>query len=153
MTAKQYLSQISRLNKMIANKLTEIYQLKSIASNISVLNEEDKVQTSGSKDRIGDMVSEIVDLEKEAKEYIDIYTDLRRKIIMQIDAMPNENHYKVLFAKYIEEKTFEVIAEEMEYSWRQIIRIHGDALAEFERIYGSEFVSFNVILNQCYSIS
>lgn len=153
MTAKQYLSQISRLNKMIANKLTEIYQLKSIASNISVLNEADKVQTSGSKDRIGDMVSEIVDLEKEAKEYIDIYTDLRRKIIVQIDAMPNENYYKVLFAKYIEEKTFEVIAEEMEYSWRQIIRIHGDALAEFERIYGSEFVSFNVILNQCYSIS
>ena len=148
MTAKQYLSQISRLNKMIANKLTEIYQLKSMASNISVLNEVDKVQTSGSKDRIGDMVCEIVDLEKEANEYIDIYTDLRRKIIMQIDAKPNENYYKVLFAKYIEEKTFEVIAEEMEYSWRQIIRIHGDALAEFERIYGSEFVSFNVILNQ-----
>lgn len=148
MTAKQYLSQISRLNKMIANKLSEIYQLKSMALNISVLNEEDKVQTSGSKDRIGDMVSKIVDMEKETQQYVDAYTDLRRKTIMQIDSMPKENHYKVLFAKYIEDKTFDVIAEEMGYSWRQIIRIHGDALAEFERMYRKDFMSLNVILHQ-----
>lgn len=148
MTAKQYLSQISRLNKMIANKLSEIYQLKSMALNIGVLNEEDKVQTSGSKDRIGDMVSRMVDLEKEAQEYVNTYTDLRRKTITQIDHMPNENHYKVLFAKYIENKTFDVIAEEMGYSWRQIIRIHGAALAEFEKMYGSDFLSLNVILHQ-----
>lgn len=145
MTAKQYLSQIERLNKMISNKLSEIYQVKSMASNISVLNEKDKVQTSGSKDRIGDMVSKMVDLEKEAQEYVNIYTDLRRKVIMQIDSMQKENHYRVLFAKYIEDKTFDAIAEEMGYSWRQIIRIHGAALAEFEKMYGKEFVSLNVI--------
>ena len=108
MTAKQYLSQVERLNKMISNKLSEIYQVKSMALNISVLNEEDKVQTSGSKDRIGDMVSKMVDLEKEAQEYVNTYTELRRKVIMQIDSMPKENHYRVLFAKYIEDKTFDV---------------------------------------------
>ena len=148
MTAKQYLSQISRLNKMIANKLSEIYQIKSMALNISVLNEEDKVQTSGSKDRIGDMVAKMVDLEKEAQSYVDAYTDLRRKTIMQIDSMPKETHYKVLFSKYIEDKTFDVIAEEMGYSWRQVIRIHGAALTEFEKLYGEDFVSLNVILYQ-----
>ena len=147
MTAKQYLSQISRLNKMIANKLSEIYQIKSMALNISVLNEEDKVQTSGSKDRIGDMVAKMVDLEKEAQSYVDAYTDLRRKTIMQIDSMPKETHYKVLFSKYIEDKTFDVIAEEMGYSWRQVIRIHGAALTEFEKLYGEDFVSLNVILH------
>ena len=148
MTAKQYLSQISRLNKMIANKLSEIYQIKSMALNISVLNEEDKVQTSGSKDRIGDMVAKMVDLEKEAQSYVDAYTDLRRKTIMQIDSMPKDTHYKVLFSKYIEDKTFDVIAEEMGYSWRQVIRIHGAALTEFEKLYGEDFVSLNVILHQ-----
>ena len=39
--------------------------------------------------------------------------------------------------KYIEKKTFEDIASEMKYSWRQIIRIHGRALQEFERLYGN----------------
>lgn len=148
MTAKQYLSQVERLNKMISNKLSEIYQVKSMALNISVLNEEDKVQTSRSKDRIGDMVSKMVDLEKEAQEYVNTYTELRRKVIMQIDSMPKENHYRVLFAKYIEDKTFDVIADEMGYSWRQIIRIHGAALAEFEKMYGAEFVSLNVIYDR-----
>lgn len=148
MTAKQYLSQISRLNKMISNKLSEIYQIKSMALNISVLNENEKVQTSGNKDRIGDMVSRMVDLEKEAQEYVKIYTSLRRNVVMQIDSMPKENHYKVLFAKYIEEKTFDAIADEMGYSWRHVIRIHGEALAEFEQMYGSEIMSLNVILHR-----
>ena len=145
MTAKQYLGQVERLNKMISNKLSEIYQVKSMALNISVLNEADKVQTSGSKDRIGDMVSQMVYLEKEAQEYVRIYTDFRRTVIKQIDLMPKENHYKVLFARYIENKTFDVIADELGYSWRQIIRIHGAALAEFEKIYGPNFMSLNVI--------
>lgn len=147
MTAKQYLGQISRLNKMISNKLSEVYQLKSMALNISVLNESEKVQTSGSKDRIGNMVAKMVDMEREAQEYVNVYSELRRKIIMQIDSMPKETHYKVLFAKYIEDKTFDTIANEMGYSWRQIIRIHGAALSEFERIYGKDFVSLNVIFD------
>ena len=67
---------------------------------------------------------------------------------MQIDPMPKENHYRVLFAKYIEDKTFDVIADEMGYSWRQIIRIHGAALAEFEKMYSTDFVSLNVIYDR-----
>ena len=148
MTAKQYLGQLTRLNKMLSNKLSEIYQLRSLASNIGVSFEEDKVQTSGSKDRVGDMVSRIVDLEKEAQAYCDFYTDLRRKVISQIDSMPKETYYTVLFAKYVEDKTFDVIAKEMDYSWRQVIRIHGEALAEFERRYKNEFMSLNVILTK-----
>ena len=148
MTAKQYLSQISRLNKMINNKLSEIYQLKSMALNISVLNDEKNIKTSSGKDRIGDMIAKVVDMEREAQCYVDLYTDLRRKVISQIDSMPKEKHYKVLFAKYIEDKTFDVIADEMGYSWRQIIRIHGEALLEFEELYGNEFMSLNVILHQ-----
>lgn len=148
MKAKEYLGQIKRLDKMISNKLSEIYQLKSMASSISMLNEECRVQTSGDKDRIGNMVSDIVDLEEEAQKYIDTYVKFRRKIIKQIYSMPKENHYRVLFAKYIEDKTFGIIAEEMGYSWRQIIRIHGSALTEFEKMYGSDFVSLNVIYDR-----
>lgn len=145
MTAKQYLSQVERLNKMISNKLSEIYQLKSMASNISVLNDGFKIQSSGEKDRIGDMVSQIVDLERDTQKYVDIYMEILQKVIMQIDSMPKETHYKVLFAKYIENKTFDIIAEEMGYSWRQVMRIHGAALSEFEMMYGEDFVSLNVI--------
>lgn len=148
MTAKQYLGQLTRLNKMLSNKLSEIYQLRSLVSSIGVSFEEDKVQTSGSKDRVGDMVSKIVDLENEAKACCGFYIDLRRKIISQIDSMPKKTYYTVLFARYVEDKTFDVIADEMGYSWRQVLRIHSDALLEFERKYKKEFMSLNVILTK-----
>lgn len=42
MTTKQYLNQIYRLDRMINNKLSEIYQLKSLACTISVANDGEK---------------------------------------------------------------------------------------------------------------
>ena len=54
-------------------------------------------------------------------------------------------HYQILYAKYVEYKTFERIAEEINYSWRQTIRLHGMALIEFEKMYNDEIMSWNVI--------
>jgi len=54
--------------------------------------------------------------------------------------MEDENVYNVLFSKYIEKKTFEVIATEMNYSWRQTIRLHGIALKKFEQKYGATYL-------------
>lgn len=137
-TAKQYLQQISRLDKMINNKLSEIYQLRTMATSITVATDSERVQTSGSKDHMGDSVAKMVDLENEAKELILQYTELRQKIISQIDNMPKEKHYSVLHLKYVDGKTFEEIAVGMGYTWRNIMYFHKDALEEFERLYGSD---------------
>ncbi len=52
-----------------------------------------------------------------------------------------ENTYNILFARYIEKKTFEVIATEMKYSWRQVVRLHGTALKQFEKKYGEGYLN------------
>ena len=137
MTTKQYLNQIHRIDKMINNKLSEIYQLKNLACSISVSNDSDRVQTSTNKDPLGNAVSKIVDLENEVNDCIDKFSNKRRIIIEQIDNMENDIHYQLLFSRYIEHKTFEKIADDNGYSVRQIIRIHGDALVEFEKKYCS----------------
>lgn len=54
--------------------------------------------------------------------------------------MDDENVYNILFARYIEKKTFEVIATEMNYSFRNITRLHGRALKEFEKKYGEQYI-------------
>lgn len=141
MTTKQYLNQIERMDRNINNKLSEIYQLKTMANNITVSADSERVQTSGDKDRIGTMVTKLIDAENEAEKLIDEYIDTRRQIICQIDCIKQTSYYQVLFSKYAEYKTFEKIAEEMNYSWRQIIRIHGYALAEFEKMFGSLYMS------------
>ena len=140
MTTKQYLNQIDRINRMINNKLAEIYQLKTMVCSISVSADEDKVQTSSDKDKLGNAVAKIVDLENEINKTIDMYVGKRERIISQIEALNDVMEYQVLFSRYIEYKKFEQIAEDNEYSVRQILRIHGNALVEFEKKFGKEYL-------------
>ena len=53
MTTKDYLNQISRLNRMINNKLVELAQLKELSCSISSIKNEERVMTTPNFDRIG----------------------------------------------------------------------------------------------------
>lgn len=48
-----------------------------------------------------------------------------------LDEMTNENERTVLILRYKRGMTFEKVAEEMNYSWRHILNIHGNALQHF----------------------
>lgn len=140
MTTKDYLNQISRLNRMINNKLVELSQLKELACSISAVNNEEKVMATPNFDKIGTKQAKIDEIERNISELVDEYIIKRDEIVTQIDSMEDENVYNVLFSRYIEKKTFEVIATEMNYSWRQIIRLHGLALQKFECKYGELYL-------------
>lgn len=141
MTTKEYLGQISRLNRMINNKLTEIAQLKDMAASISAPQNGDRVQTTPNFDKIGTKYAKIDEMERKIDCMVDELADKKEKIIQQIDSMEDENTYNILFARYIEKKTFEVIATEMKYSWRQVVRLHGTALKQFEKKYGEGYLN------------
>ena len=140
MKTKDYLSQVSRLNKMINNKLSEISQLRELSISISAIGNDEKVQTSPNFDKIGTAIAKIDELESNLDKMIDEYVVKRDKIIAQIYTMEEESVYQILFSRYIEKKTFEKIATEMKYSWRQIVRLHGKALQQFEKKYGEEYL-------------
>ena len=139
MTTKEYLGQISRLNRMINNKLTEIAQLKDMVASISAPQSGERVQTTPNFDKIGTTYCKIEEMEEKLYKLIDEFVDKKNLIISQIDKIENETYYEILFARYIEKKTFEKIADEMTYSWRQVIRLHGRALQEFEKKYGNTY--------------
>lgn len=141
MTTKEYLGQISRLNRMINNKLTEIAQLKDMAASISAPQNGERVQTTPNFDKIGTKYAKIDEMERKIDGMVDELVDKKEKIIQQIDSMEDENTYNILFARYIEKKTFEVIATEMKYSWRQVVRLHGTALKQFEKKYGEGYLN------------
>lgn len=141
MDTKAYLKQIERLDRMIQNKLVEIYQLKTIACNATVSNENERVQTSADKDRLGSTVARIIDLEKETDMLVTDFVNKRKHIIEQIDRIEDINMYHVLSARYVAKKTFDEIADELNYSRMQVNRIHGKALLEFEKRYGHEYLN------------
>ena len=139
MDTKQYLQQISRLDRMINNKLSEISQLRELAMSVSAVKNEERVQTTPNFDKIGTAYCKIEEMEEKLDNLIDEFVDKKNLIISQIDKIENETYYEILFARYIEKKTFEKIADEMTYSWRQVIRLHGRALQEFEKKYGNTY--------------
>lgn len=137
MDTKQYLNQVSRFDLMIKNKMTELSQYKELMYGISAINYEERVQTSPDFDKMTGKIDKVLKMESKIVDLIEKYVEKKDLIISQIDSMENETYYRVLVARYIENKTFEDIASEMKYSWRQIIRIHGRALQEFEKTYGN----------------
>lgn len=134
------MGQISRYDRIIQNKFYEIIQLRELSKSISAVKCEEKVQTSSNHDKIGCSIAKIDLMERKLYKIIDEYMEKKEIIISQIDSMANEEYYNVLFAKYIEKKTFEKIADEMHYSFRHITRIHGRALIEFEKKYGTLYI-------------
>lgn len=149
MTTKEYLMQIRRMEKMIDNKLSELYRLRQLVSSISISTDGERIMSSGSMDKMGDSVAKIVDLENCVAETISRYTELRQKIIAQIDSLKDYGHYSVLFSRYVLNNEFGKIADEMGYSERQVLRIHGSALKEFEKMFGKEYLSRDVI--ECHA--
>lgn len=141
MTTKEYLSQISRLNRVVENKFEEIKQLRELSQSVkSIDNTRERVDTTPNFDKIGTAVSKIDELERDLDTMIDEYVNKKNKIIMQIDSMEDETLYTILFSRYVEKKTFEKIATETSYCYRQITRLHGKALREFEKKYGETYL-------------
>lgn len=132
MTSKEYLSQISKYNRMISNKLQEISQLKMIAYSITPQNTGEKVQSSYKTDKISGIAAEIADKEQELGE---IFKE-RNKIVKQIDGIQDANAYDVLTKNFVLGKSIKVIAIENTMTEKQVGRIHKNAVQLFEKTYG-----------------
>lgn len=139
METKEYLQQIGRYDRLINNKLVELAQYRSMACSVSAVKNNEKVQSSPSHDTMDKIVSKIEQMENEIDMLVDRYIDNKRIITSQIDSMSDEMTYQILFSRYVEQKTFEKMAIEMNYCYKQIIRRHGKALQEFEQKWGDTY--------------
>lgn len=134
METKQYLNQISRLDRMINNKLSELAEVKTMAFGVTALNDGERVQTSGDKDRLGNAVAKIVDMEKEIDELVDKFVDYKKEVLQILSMLKSQRHKQILFGKYFEYKSIYTIADELEMSDRGCKKAHKRALEEFEKI-------------------
>lgn len=118
------------------NKLSEIGQLRELSRSVSAVVNEERVQTTPNFDKIGTMYCKIEAMEEKLSALIDEYMKQKNEIISQIEGLDDEIYYELLFHRYIERKTFEEIAVDIKYSFRQTLRLHGKALCAFEEKYG-----------------
>lgn len=136
METREYLGLIIRYDRMVENKLLDIEKMRTMVTSTSVSQKDVNVQTSTDKDKIGSIVTKIVQLEKETDELIDKRFDIVRKI----EKMPNLNEYDVLIQKYVLKKQIKELELDNASTYKQKLRFLKKAEKSFEELYGKEYL-------------
>lgn len=132
--AKEYLRRIRWYDVLIDSKLEELTMLECMATKITPTMNDIGGSGGGVKDKIGDAAARIVDLRSAINKDIDDFVDLKREASDLMKRVKNPEYYKVLHKRYFGYKTFEQIAAETGYSYRNVLYIHGRALQSFQRV-------------------
>lgn len=131
--AQEYLEQVDKLNAMIENKTAEVTQWQGVAVGITSNSEGERVQTSGSKQKMADAIGRVVDLQEEINALIDGLIDLKQEIIRTIELL-NATEYDVLHKRYIQGMTFDEIGAAKHKSKSWATTVHGRALQNLNLI-------------------
>lgn len=141
MTTAQYLKQISTLKTKIEQKTVYIEELRSRAMAAGAVKYKTvAVQTSVSNGKLESLVTEYVELEMQAQMDILNFEKMRTKIIEQIQELPEEKYIKILFKRFVECKSFEIIADEMNYDVDYARTVNRRAMQQFEKKYLGEYL-------------
>lgn len=133
MKAICYLKQLEKLDTIIQNKEIEKAQWKAIALSVTSHSEGERVQSSGSKQKMADAVDRWIMIEKEIDSLIDKMVDTKLEIIQTIEQL-KATEYDVLHKIYIQRLSFVEAAERKDRSYSWITTVHGRALANLQKI-------------------
>lgn len=135
MTAKEYLSEVQRLQNNIELKQRELQSVRDAATRITTSYSGVKVHSNSHYDKVADNANKIADLESEIVTDIEQLFALKHRIINQIQGLGNINYVNVLYFRYVELNDFFTIAEQMNYTYQYVVFLHGKALKAFEKQY------------------
>ena len=134
MDAKEFLSQVKKLDLMIKNKLIEKQQWKDIALGITANMDGERVQSSGSQQKMSDAIVKCIDMETEINSLVDKLIDTKREVIHTIEQLESPTQYNVLHMIYIQDKTLQEVADEYNMSYDWAATTHGRALKNVREI-------------------
>lgn len=137
MKAKDFLKQVRKYEMLIRNKKAEKAQWQAIATGTTARMDGERVQTSGSQQKMADAIDRYVDMEAEIDRVIDYLIDARNDVIRVIEQLPADE-YDVLHKIYVQAFNLYEVAfmNEKSYSWATTI--HGRALQKVQKILDAD---------------
>jgi len=127
LNVKNYLRQARRLNDIINAKFEQIEKLREMATNIT---SQISAEPGGSNvpDKLAEVVAKIADMEDGLLSDIDRLLELKREIADTINNLEDGDYKLLLTLRYLNFKSWEEIAVEMNFSYKWIHIIHNRAL-------------------------
>lgn len=133
MRAKVFLEQLAKLNKLIENKMIERQQWRAIAMGTGQGADGERVQSSGSQQKMADAIARYVDIEAEIDAAIDMYVDKKNHIISVIEQLP-VTEYDILHKVYVQSIPLDEVAVMFCKSYSWATSKHGTALKAVQDI-------------------
>ena len=132
MTAKQYLNRVRRIDKEIEALLRLVQRTRESLETVTQNYDSDGAQSTKNPHKY----DRLVELESLVDEKIDQQIALKAEILNTIMQLEDRRQRLVLMEYYVEMKTWEQVAVDLNYSYMHITRIHGYALKEVQKLIG-----------------
>lgn len=121
----QELQQLFYLGKLIEREQDRLETLRSAVSVKSPIL-SDMPRAPGAKDKLGDIVPEIVEQEAEITRRLQLYTETRDRLMAYINRAPNARIKMMLILRFIDQKSWQEVADiiggkETEYSVKHAV--------------------------------
>lgn len=131
-TAKQYLNRVRRIDKEISALLRLVQSTRESLESITQNYNSDGAQVTRDPHKF----DRLIELEALVDSKVDEQIELKAEILRTIMQLDDRRQRLVLMEYYIEMKTWEQVAVDLNYSYMHITRLHGYALKEVQKIIG-----------------
>lgn len=131
MTVKEYLKQVRNCDIKIKALTEEVERLDALLTSGTVAPKDVNVKSSGKLDSFSETVAKIVDMKCQINSEIDSFINLRKDIFELIRVLQYPE-YEVIYKRYICYQSWEKIALDMNYTYRNVLIIHGKALQRLQ---------------------
>lgn len=125
MTSKEFLNRGWHLDREITALLRAKQEARSKA--LSATRAPDSVNANATPDPHG-RFDRLVELEELIDRRVDALVDVKREILTAIAQVEDSRYRTLLTERYVNFLTWEEVAVAMHYGYRQVCRLHGEAL-------------------------
>ena len=133
MKAIDFLRKIKKIDANIDFYIEELEKLNALATRTTSVMGGERVQTSGSQQKMADCVVNIVEKQEQLANEVDrleSYKETARQLLLECDA----ECLTVLHKRYFQYKSWEEIAVEMKFTYQwDSGGLHRKALAQFQK--------------------
>lgn len=130
MTAKQYMNRVRRVDKEIQALENLLLRTRDSLENTTQKYDSDGSQSTKEPHKFDKLVELELLIRQKTKEQV----QMKLETLETVSRLKDRRQRIALTEHYLNMKTWEQVAVEMNYSWRQVMNIHGHALQEVQKI-------------------
>lgn len=134
MKAKAYLQKIRTTDAKINAYIEELAQLEALATKTTSVLGGDRVQSSGSQQKMADAVAKIIELKEKINNEIDKLIDMKEEARKLIFEACESDCVTLLHKRYFNGYDWEEIAVDMKYTYKWVSGgLHRKALSQVQK--------------------